>query len=59
MCAVRLDVVHSAMGASAARAVLTQTGNVALLSNVGMVDVRGIEHVQSCSSVMHGAYCVI
>jgi hypothetical protein len=58
VCVVRPDVVHSATGVDAARVVLTQTGSVAQPSNVGMVDVRGIVHVQSYYDAMCGACCV-
>jgi len=36
-----------------------QTGSVAQPGNVGMVDVRGIVHVQSYYDAMCGACCVI
>ena len=59
VCVVHPDVVHSATGVDAVRVVLTQTDSVALPSNVGMVDVRGIVRVQSYSSVTHGACCAM
>jgi len=58
VCAVRPDVVHSATGVDAVRVVLMQTDSVVQPSNVGMVDVRGIVHVQSYYDATHGACCV-